>query len=122
MAAKSTTKKNTGKKTTKPEKPARKGSSGKTLVIVESPSKAKTLKKLLGRGYDVQASVGHIKDLPKSRLAIDIENDFSPEYILIRGKGKTAADLKKRAAESKRVILASDPDREGEAIAWHLAD
>jgi DNA topoisomerase-1 len=122
MAAKSTTKKETRKKTKKAERPAEKGSAGKTLVIVESPSKAKTLKKLLGSGYDVQASVGHIKDLPKSRLAIDIENDFSPEYILIRGKGKTAADLRKRAAESKRVILASDPDREGEAIAWHLSD
>jgi DNA topoisomerase-1 len=95
---------------------------GKTLVIVESPSKAKTLKKLLGKGYDIQSSVGHIRDLPKSRLAIDIENDFTPEYILIRGKGKTAAELKKRAAQSDRVLLASDPDREGEAIAWHLAD
>lgn len=125
MVAKSVTKKaakGAPKRTTKKEPAARKGEPGKTLVIVESPSKAKTLKKLLGKGYDVQASVGHIKDLPKSRLAIDVERDFAPEYILIRGKGKTAADLRKRAAESGRVLLASDPDREGEAIAWHLAD
>ncbi|MDO9508394.1 MAG: type I DNA topoisomerase [Thermovirgaceae bacterium] len=94
---------------------------GKTLVIVESPSKAKTLNKILGKDYDIQASVGHIRDLPKSRLAIDIENGFEPEYIVVRGKGDIARNLKNRAAVSGRVLIASDPDREGEAIAWHIS-
>lgn len=94
---------------------------GKTLVIVESPSKAKTLNKILGKDYDIQASVGHIRDLPKSRLAIDIENGFEPEYIVVRGKGSIARNLMNRAAVSGRVLIASDPDREGEAIAWHIS-
>jgi len=95
--------------------------SDKTLVIVESPTKARTLKKILGRKYDIKASNGHVRDLPKSRIGIDIENDFEPEYILVRGKGSIVRDLKKAAQKADRVLLASDPDREGEAIAWHLA-
>ena len=105
----------------KKEKKPKKGKR-KTLVIVESPSKAKTLTKLLGRNYEVKASVGHVRDLPKSRLAVDIENNFQPDYIVVRGKGPVVKELKKRASESSKVILASDPDREGEAIAWHLAE
>ena len=95
---------------------------GRTLVIVESPSKARTLGKILGKGYDIQSSVGHIRDLPKSRLAIDVDNGFEPEYILVRGKGAVVRNLKERASVSGRVLIASDPDREGEAIAWHLSE
>ena len=91
------------------------------LIIVESPAKANTIKKFLGGSTKVVASMGHIRDLPKSKLAIDIENDFEPEYINIRGKGDLIKSLKKDAASSKKVYLATDPDREGEAIAWHLA-
>ncbi len=96
--------------------------SKKVLVIVESPAKAKTIKKILGRNYEVKASVGHVMDLPKSRLGVDIENGFEPEYIKIRGKGKVIQELKKSAKDAKRVLLASDPDREGESIAWHIAN
>ena len=96
--------------------------SGKILVIVESPSKAATLSGMLGKGYIVRSSKGHMKDLPKSRLAIDIEHDFAPEYILVKGKAALKNELLKLAAGASRVLLASDPDREGEAIAWHLAD
>jgi len=96
--------------------------SDKTLVIVESPTKAKTLKKILGRKYDIKASNGHVRDLPKSRLGVDIENNFEPEYILVRGKGPLVRELKRAAQKAKNVLLASDPDREGEAIAWHLAN
>ncbi len=92
-----------------------------TLVIVESPSKAKTIGKFLGKNYTVVASVGHIRDLPKSKLGIDIENDFEPQYISIRGKGDLIKTLKKETKNAKKVYLATDPDREGEAIAWHLA-
>lgn len=92
----------------------------KNLVIVESPTKAKTIKKMLGRNYNVIASVGHIRDLPKSRIGIDIEKDFEPEYINIRGKGSIIKELKKNAKEADNVFLATDPDREGEAISWHL--
>lgn len=93
----------------------------KALVIVESPAKAKTIEKFLGKShYVVKASVGHIRDLPKSRLAVDIENNFEPEYINIRGKGDIIKDLKKEAKKAKRIYLATDPDREGEAISWHL--
>ena len=102
--------------------PAAAGSSDRTLVIVESPTKAKTLTKILGSKYTVKSSVGHIRDLPKSRLAIDIENDFAPEYILVKGKAKLKNELLAAAKQSPRVLLASDPDREGEAIAWHLAE
>lgn len=91
------------------------------FVIVESPAKAKTIKKFLGRRYSVAASMGHLRDLPKSQLGIDIENDFTPKYITIRGKGELLAKLKKEAKGAKKVLLATDPDREGEAISWHLA-
>lgn len=94
----------------------------KTLVIVESPAKAKTIEKFLGKShYTVKASVGHVRDLPKSKLGVDIENNFEPQYINIRGKGDLIKELKKEAKKSKKVYLATDPDREGEAISWHLA-
>ena len=93
----------------------------KTLVIVESPSKAKTIGKYLGSTYKVVASVGHVRDLPKSKLGIDIENDFEPQYISIRGKGDLIKELKKEAKAAGKIYLATDPDREGEAISWHLA-
>ena len=93
----------------------------KNLVIVESPTKAKTIKKMLGRNYNVIASVGHIRDLPKSKLGIDIENDFEPQYMNIYGKGSLIKDIKKEARKADNVILATDPDREGEAISWHLS-
>ena len=92
---------------------------GKSLVIVESPAKAKTIGKFLGKNYKIKASVGHLIDLPKSKLGIDIENEFNPEYITIRGKGKILAELKKEAKKADRVYLATDPDPEGEAISWH---
>ena len=92
-----------------------------TLVIVESPSKANTIKSFLGKGYKVKASKGHVRDLPKSKLGIDIENDFEPQYINIRGKGDLINELRKEAKAADRVLLAADPDREGEAISWHLA-
>ena len=91
------------------------------LVIVESPAKANTIEKFLGGNSKVVASMGHIRDLPKSKLGVDIEHDFEPEYINIRGKGSLINSLKKDATEAKDVYLATDPDREGEAIAWHLA-
>ncbi len=94
----------------------------KALVIVESPAKANTIKKYLGAGFTVKASVGHIKDLPKSKMGVDIQNGFEPEYEVIRGKGKIIADIKKSAKTVDMVYLAPDPDREGEAIAWHLAE
>ena len=93
----------------------------KTLVIVESPSKAKTIGKYLGSRYKVIASVGHVRDLPKSRMGIDVENDFEPDYISIRGKGDIIRELRKEAKGASAVYLATDPDREGEAISWHLA-
>lgn len=91
-----------------------------TLVIVESPAKATTIEKYLGPGYTVKASMGHLIDLPKSRLAVNIENDFQPEYITVRGRAKLLKELQKDAKKSSHVLLASDNDREGEAIAWHL--
>ncbi|HHX87347.1 MAG TPA: type I DNA topoisomerase [Firmicutes bacterium] len=90
------------------------------LVIVESPSKARTISRFLGRNYQVKASMGHLIDLPKSKLGIDLEQDFAPDYILIRGKGKILKELKQAQKKSKKVFLAADPDREGEAICWHL--
>ena len=94
----------------------------KSLVIVESPAKAKTIEKFLGKShYTVKASVGHVRDLPKSKLGVDIENNFEPQYINIRGKGDVIKELKKEAKKAKQVFLATDPDREGEAISWHLA-
>ncbi len=94
----------------------------KNLVIVESPAKAKTLGKYLGRNYTVKASVGHLVDLPKSKLGVDIKKNFKPEYQVIHGKGKVVEDLKKAAKDKENIYLAPDPDREGEAIAWHIAD
>ena len=94
---------------------------GKTLLIVESPSKAKVIGKYLGSKYKVIASVGHVRDLPKSRLGIDVSNNFEPEYINIRGKGDTIKEIKMEAKAANKVLLATDPDREGEAISWHLA-
>jgi len=93
-----------------------------SLVIVESPAKAKTIGKYLGRGYRVKATVGHLRDLPEKKLGIDIANGFEPEYVTISGKEKTLADLKSAAHDSKEVFLATDPDREGEAIAWHVSE
>ena len=92
----------------------------KYLVIVESPAKAKTIQKFLGKNYNVIASNGHVRDLPKSTLGIDIENDFEPKYITIRGKGEILAALRKEVKKADKVYLATDPDREGEAISWHL--
>ncbi|MDE5992942.1 MAG: DNA topoisomerase I, partial [Oscillospiraceae bacterium] len=91
------------------------------LVIVESPAKAKTIKKYLGSGYEVVASMGHVRDLPKSKFGIDVENGFEPVYTDIKGKEELIESLKKEAAKSDFVYLATDPDREGEAISWHLA-
>ena len=91
------------------------------LVIVESPAKATTIKKILGSKYKIEASMGHIRDLPKSQLGIDTENNFEPKYINIRGKASLIKKLKTEAKNAKKVFLATDPDREGEAIAWHLA-
>ena len=93
----------------------------KYLVIVESPAKVKTIKKFLGANYEVMASNGHVRDLPKSQLGFDVENDFEPKYITIRGKGDILANLRKEVKKAEKVYLATDPDREGEAISWHLA-
>ena len=95
---------------------------GKSLIIVESPAKARTISKYLGRGYKVLASVGHVRDLPKSKLGIDVEHDFQPQYVVIRGKSKTLTEIKNQAKKADKVFLAPDPDREGEAIAWHIAE
>lgn len=97
-----------------------KGKSADTLIIVESPAKAKTISRFLGKGYKVEATMGHVIDLPKSKMGINIEEDFEPDYITIRGKGKILTRLKKEVKNSKDVLLATDPDREGEAISWHL--
>ena len=90
------------------------------LVIVESPAKAKTIQKFLGKSYKVVASNGHVRDLPKSTMGIDVDNDFEPKYITIRGKGDILAQLRKEVKKADKVYLATDPDREGEAISWHL--
>ena len=95
---------------------------GKSLVIVESPTKIDTLKKIIGKGFTIKASVGHLKDLPKKKLGVDVENDFKPDYITIRGKGKILAALKAAAKKADNIYLAPDPDREGEAIAFHIAN
>ena len=99
---------------------SKKSKTPQSLVIVESPAKAHTIEKYLGPGYTVKASMGHLIDLPKSRMAIDVENDFQPEYITVRGRAKLLKELQKDAKKSDVVLLASDNDREGEAIAWHL--
>jgi len=106
----------------KPKASAAGGGGGKgALVIVESPTKAKTIGKYLGSGYTVKATVGHLRDLPQRKLGVDVENGFTPEYVTIKEKAKTLAEIKKAAKTSERVLLATDPDREGEAIAWHVA-
>src|SRR5216684_6153223 len=94
----------------------------KNLVIVESPAKAKTIGKYLGRDYQVKASVGHIMDLPKNKLGVDVHNGFAAEYHVIQGKAKVVEELRKAAKDKECIYLASDPDREGEAIAWHIAE
>src|SRR5687768_11166302 len=94
----------------------------KDLIIVESPAKTKTLSSFLGSGYEVRASMGHVRDLPKSKLGVDPEHDFEPSYTVIPERKTVIADLKKAAKDSRNIYLASDPDREGEAIAWHLAE
>jgi len=101
---------------------SRKTASGGSLVVVESPAKAKTIKKYLGRGFDVKASVGHVKDLPKSKIGVDVEKGFQPAYETIKGKTKVLSEIKRAARTASRVFLATDPDREGEAIAWHIAE
>ncbi|MDD4503246.1 MAG: toprim domain-containing protein, partial [Clostridiaceae bacterium] len=93
-----------------------------SLVIVESPAKVKTIKKFLNSSYKVEASMGHIRDLPKSQLGVDIEKNFEPKYITIRGKGEITEKLRKEAKNCDKIFLATDPDREGEAISWHLAN
>ena len=93
----------------------------KYLVIVESPAKVKTIKKFLGNNYDVQASNGHVRDLPKSQMGIDVDHDFELKYITIRGKGELLTKLRKAAKKADKIYLATDPDREGEAISWHLS-
>ncbi len=93
----------------------------KYLVIVESPAKVKTIKKFLGKNYEVVASNGHVRDLPKSQMGIDIEHDYEPKYITIRGKGDILAKLRKEVKKADKIYLATDPDREGEAISWHLS-
>lgn len=108
--------------TKKATKTAAKTARKKKLVIVESPSKARTIGRFLGSGYKVIASVGHVRDLPKSKLGIDIDDDFEPQYIAIRGKGDIIKELKKEASKASVIYLATDPDREGEAISWHLAN
>ena len=92
------------------------------LIIVESPAKARTITKFLGKGYKVEASQGHVRDLPKSQIGVDIEHDFEPKYITIRGRGDILASIRKEAKNASQIYLATDPDREGEAISWHLAN
>src|SRR5437764_1393222 len=103
------------------EETAEESAPGGTLVIVESPAKAKTIGKYLGRGYRVRATVGHIMDLPEKKLGIDLDNGFTPDLVPIPGKEKTIAELKSAAKDSKEVLIATDTDREGEAIAQHVA-
>ena len=134
MAASKKVKSDSGEPTTakakssKTKKPTAKSSSrkrvavGGTLVIVESPAKAATIMKYLGAGYLVKASVGHVKDLPKASMGIDVKHDFQPKYVVIEGKKKVIADIKAAAKRASQVLLAPDPDREGEAIAWHIAE
>ena len=116
-AKKAAAKKTAAKKTASKAKKKQ----GHKLVLVESPTKAKTIERYLGKGFVVRASMGHLRDLPKSQFGIDVENNFEPKYINIRGKGDLIKSLKKEASKADKVYLASDPDREGEAIAWHLA-
>ena len=121
-ARKKTTRKKTAKaKTSKAAKAKRDDMSGKSLVIVESPAKAQTINRFLGPSYRVKASMGHVRDLPKTKLGVDVEKNFEPQYVQIRGKGKVVKELRAAANKAKEIYLAVDMDREGEAIAWHLA-
>ena len=99
-----------------------KSATSKSLLIVESPTKVATLKKIVGRNFVIKASMGHLKDLPKKKLGVDVDNDFSPDYITIRGKGKILSELKAAAKKADNIYLAPDPDREGEAIAFHISN
>src|SRR5438045_3778046 len=131
-----TTKKTTSKSTSRASSSSRRASStskpaskngavtrGNTnLVIVESPAKARTIKKYLGRNFNVEASMGHVRDLPKSTLGVNVESDFAPQYVVPRDKSKTVKELKQRVQSARAVYLATDPDREGEAIAWHVRE
>ena len=112
------------KKTTTTKKTATNSSSSgrNTLVIVESPAKAKTIGRYLGRGYVVKASMGHVRDLPKSRMGVHTEDGFAPDYLVPRDKSKVVKELRESVKSAKSVLLATDPDREGEAIAWHLKE
>src|SRR3972149_2144829 len=94
----------------------------KKLVIVESPAKARTLGKILGKSYNLKASLGHVRDLPRGQMGVDIENGFTPKYVVPKVKTKLVNELKQAARDASAVYLATDPDREGEAIAWHLAE
>ncbi|MDL2225802.1 type I DNA topoisomerase [Eubacteriales bacterium OttesenSCG-928-M02] len=119
-AKKLAAKKAAAKKTTK-KKPAAKKAPDRTLVIVESPAKANTIGKFMGRKYKVIASQGHVRDLPSSKLGVDVENDFTPQYVNLRGRSAIIKEIKQEAKNAKDVLLATDPDREGEAISWHIA-
>ncbi|HEX3724290.1 MAG TPA: toprim domain-containing protein, partial [Nitrolancea sp.] len=111
------------KKTTTKKTTASGSTSGRnTLVIVESPAKAKTISRYLGRGYVVKASMGHVRDLPKSRLGVQTDDGFAPDYLVPRDKSKVVKELRESVKTAKSVLLATDPDREGEAIAWHLME
>ena len=114
--------KKSSKKRSSKKKPPRKVSEAKNLVIVESPAKAKTINKFLGKDYQVEASMGHVRDLPKSRMGVDLEKDFTPEYIISPKNIRIAKHLKASAEGKEAVYLATDPDREGEAISWHLEE
>ena len=109
------------RKTRKAKQPPAVHVDGKALIIVESPAKAKTINKYLGQDYVVEASVGHIKNLPKSKLGVDVENGFAPEYETIAGKGEVIDRLRDHAGKARSIYIATDPDREGEAIGWHIA-
>ena len=121
--AKTATAEKEAKKTTKKKATVKKAAKTgkKYLVIVESPAKAATIGKFLGNNYKIEASMGHVRDMPKSQMGIDFEHDFEPKYITIRGKGELLGKLRKDAKAADKVYLATDPDREGEAISWHLA-
>src|SRR5687767_10217500 len=128
MAVRKATKRTTKRATKRAKKPTvteidmgADSAGGSSLVIVESPAKAKTIGKYLGRGYRVKATVGHIMDLPEKKLGIDVDNGFEPDLVPIPGKEKTIADLKDAAKDSREIFIATDPDREGEAIAHHVA-
>ncbi|MBD5560867.1 MAG: type I DNA topoisomerase [Clostridia bacterium] len=121
-AKKTPAKKASASRSTAARKTAAAAGTGKNLVIVESPAKAKTIEKFLGRDFSVQASNGHLRDLPKSKFGVDVDNNFEPDYLTIRGKASIIRTLKNEAKKAKKVYLATDPDREGEAISWHIAN